>query len=66
MQFLMHLVAKFFGVGLIVVTLLPLRIALEREHMKMFEFQPGLGFGYTNFRLVFVFVTVSAMEGFVG
>ncbi len=65
MQFLMHLVAKFFGVGLMMVTVLPLRIALEREHMKMFEFQPGL-FGYTNFRLVFVFDTVSAMEGFVG
>ncbi|NDE55468.1 MAG: hypothetical protein EB071_01150 [Gammaproteobacteria bacterium] len=38
----------------------------KRTYMKMFELQPGLGFGYTNFRLVFVFDTVSAMEDFIG
>lgn len=41
----MYLVAKFFGLGLIMVAMLPLRIALERGHIKMFEFQPGLSFG---------------------
>lgn len=37
----------------------------QRTYMKMFELQPGLGFGYTNFRLVFVFDTPEAMEDFV-
>lgn len=37
----------------------------ERTYMKMFELQPGLGFGYTNFRLVFVFDTAAAMDDFV-
>lgn len=37
----------------------------QRTYMKMFELQPGLGFGYTNFRLVFLFATRSAMEDFV-
>lgn len=37
----------------------------RRIYMKMFELQPGLGFGYTNFRLVFLFATRSAMQDFV-
>lgn len=37
----------------------------RRTYMKMFELQPGLGFGYTNFRLVFVFDTREAMNDFV-
>lgn len=37
----------------------------RRTYMKMFELQPGLGFGYTNFRLVFVFDNRSAMDDFV-
>lgn len=37
----------------------------QRTYMKMFELQPGLGFGYTNFRLVFLFATRSAMRDFV-
>jgi lipid-binding SYLF domain-containing protein len=37
----------------------------QRTYMKMFELQPGLGFGYTNFRLVFLFDNRSAMDEFV-
>lgn len=37
----------------------------RRTYMKMFELQPGLGFGYTNFRLVFLFATRSALQDFV-
>ncbi len=37
----------------------------QHTFMKMFELQPGLGFGYTNFRLVFVFDTKEAMDSFV-
>lgn len=31
------------------------RASGKRIYMKMFELQPGIGLGYTNFRLVFVF-----------
>lgn len=37
----------------------------RRTYMKMFELQPGLGFGYTNFRLVFVFDTREVMNSFI-
>jgi lipid-binding SYLF domain-containing protein len=37
----------------------------QRTYMKMFELQPGLGFGFTNFRLVFLFDTASAMNDFI-
>jgi lipid-binding SYLF domain-containing protein len=37
----------------------------RRTYMKMFELQPGLGFGYTNFRLVFVFDTREVMNDFI-
>jgi len=37
----------------------------RRTYMKMFELQPGLGFGYTNFRLVFVFDTREVMNNFI-
>jgi lipid-binding SYLF domain-containing protein len=37
----------------------------QHTYMKMFELQPGLGFGYTNFRLVFVFDTREAMDDFI-
>ncbi len=37
----------------------------QRTYMKMFELQPGLGFGFTNFRLIFVFDTPSAVNDFV-
>jgi lipid-binding SYLF domain-containing protein len=37
----------------------------QHTYMKMFELQPGLGFGYTNFRLVFVFDTRAAMDDFI-
>lgn len=36
----------------------------RRVFMKMFELQPGLGFGYTNFRLVFVFDNKNVMNEF--
>lgn len=36
----------------------------KRIFMKMFELQPGLGFGYTNFRLVFVFDNRSVLNEF--
>lgn len=37
----------------------------RRTYMKMFELQPGLGFGYTNFRMVFVFDTREVMNDFI-
>lgn len=37
----------------------------RRTFMKMFELQPGLGFGYTNFRMVFVFDNREVMNDFV-
>ncbi len=37
----------------------------QRTYMKMFELQPGLGFGFTNFRLVFLFDNPSTMNDFV-
>lgn len=37
----------------------------KHTYMKMFELQPGLGFGYTNFRLVFVFDTRESMDDFI-
>ena len=37
----------------------------QHTYMKMFELQPGIGFGYTNFRLVFVFDTQEAMNDFI-
>lgn len=37
----------------------------KHNYMKMFELQPGLGFGYTNFRLVFVFDTRESMDDFI-
>lgn len=40
------------------------RASGKRIYMKMFELQPGLGFGYTNFRLVFVFDTREALNEF--
>jgi lipid-binding SYLF domain-containing protein len=37
----------------------------RRTYMKMFELQPGLGFGYTNFRLVFVFENRQVLNDFI-
>lgn len=37
----------------------------RRTYMKMFELQPGLGFGYTNFRLVFVFDNRQVLNDFI-
>jgi lipid-binding SYLF domain-containing protein len=37
----------------------------RRTFMKMFELQPGLGFGYTNFRMVFVFDNREVMNDFI-
>jgi lipid-binding SYLF domain-containing protein len=37
----------------------------KRTYMKMFELQPGFGFGFANFRLIFLFTTRSAMDDFV-
>lgn len=36
-----------------------------RTYMKMFELQPGVGFGFSNFRLVFIFSTRQAMNDFI-
>lgn len=37
----------------------------QRTYMKMLELQPGIGFGFTNFRLVFIFDTLQALSDFV-
>lgn len=37
----------------------------KHTYMKMFELQPGLGFGFANFRLVFIFKTNSALHDFI-
>lgn len=37
----------------------------RRTFMKMLELQPGLGFGYTNFRLVFVFDNRQVLNDFI-
>jgi lipid-binding SYLF domain-containing protein len=37
----------------------------RRTYMKMFELQPGIGLGYANTRLIFVFESPSAFNDFV-
>ena len=37
----------------------------KRTYMKMFELQPGLGFGFENFRLVYVFTNREVFDDFV-
>jgi lipid-binding SYLF domain-containing protein len=37
----------------------------KHTYMKMFELQPGLGFGFSDFRLVFIFKTKAALQDFV-
>ena len=37
----------------------------RRTYMKMFELQPGIGLGYANMRLVFVFDNQTAFNDFV-
>jgi lipid-binding SYLF domain-containing protein len=37
----------------------------QETFMKMAEFQPGLGFGAAKFRVVFIFETLEAFNGFV-
>ena len=37
----------------------------RRTYMKMFELQPGFGFGFTNFRIVFVFTNLETFNDFI-
>jgi len=37
----------------------------QETFMKMAEFQPGLGLGAAKFRVVFIFETMDAFNGFV-
>ncbi|WP_194270181.1 lipid-binding SYLF domain-containing protein [Candidatus Methylospira mobilis] len=40
-------------------------VTRKRTYMKMFELQPGFGFGISNSRLVFVFKTRAALKNFI-
>jgi lipid-binding SYLF domain-containing protein len=37
----------------------------KHTYMKMFELQPGFGFGFSNSRLVFIFKTKAAFQDFI-